>query len=196
MRYLLLFFGLLIIGSGCSPTPSDSSTANTADSLQFQKNISTLYGNGGKNVKDSTGLVVASNIIWKDSLGITHSLNDLKGKIVLLNFWAIWCGPCEAEMPDLNSIAQSSGSDIIVIGITAVDPNTSLFERAKLFAESRGLKYQIITDQASKAYINYNGEGNVSIPRSFAVDRDGYIVHTFFGLQTKKQFMDILNQIP
>ena len=196
MRYILIFFGLLIIGAGCSPTPSDTSLTNTADSLQFKNNISTLYGNGGKNVKDNTGLFVASNILWKDSLGATHSLNDLKGKIVLLNFWAIWCGPCEAEMPDLNSISESMKPDVIVIGVTAIDPSSSLFERTKLFVEYRGIKYQIITDQASKAYINYNGSENVSIPRSFAIDRDGHIVHIFIGQQTKKQFMDILNQIP
>ena len=96
-------------------------------------------------------------------------------------------------MPDLNSIAES-GSDIVVIGVTAIDPSSLLFERSKLFIETRGLKYQFITDQASKAYVNYGGDG--SIPWSFAIDRDGHIVHRFIGQQTKKQFMDILNQIP
>ena len=194
MQYIVIFLSLLFFCTGCSPTPSDSTTANVADSLQFKNNISSLFGNGGKNAKDITGLVVASNIIWKDSLGITHSLNDLKGKIVLLNFWAIWCAPCEAEMPALNSISESMGPDVVVIGVTAIDPGSSLFQRSKLFVESRGLKYQIIADQASKAYSNYGGDGR--IPWSFAIDREGYIAHTFIGQQTKKQFMDILNQIP
>ena len=193
MQYLLIIFGLLIIGSGCSPTPLDGTTTNSTDSLQFRNNISSLFGNGGKNAKDNTGLDTASNIIWKDSLGTTRSLTDLKGKIVLLNFWAIWCGPCEAEMPDLNSISET---DIVVIAVSAIDPNSSLFQRTILYSETRGLKFQIITDQASKAYINYNGKDNVSIPRSFAINRDGHIVYTFIGQQTKKQFMDILNQIP
>ncbi len=193
MRHLIALFGLLLIAFGCSPTPPDSVTTNIADSLQFQKNISTLYGSGGKNVKDNSGLVAASNIIWKDSLGNTHSLNGLKGKIVLLNFWAIWCSPCEAEMPDLNSIAESS-TDILVIGVSALDPSSLLFQRSKLFIETRGLKYQFITDQASKTYVNYGGDG--TIPRSYAIDRDGHIAYTFIGQRTKKQFMDILNQIP
>ena len=139
MRYFVIFFCLLIIGVGCAPSPSDSSTTNTADSLQFKNNISTLYGNGGKNAKDNTGLDTASNIIWKDSLGITRSLNNLKGKIVLLNFWAIWCVPCEAEMPDLTSIAETG---IVVIAVSAIDPNSSLFQRTILYSETRGLKLE------------------------------------------------------
>lgn len=194
MRYLIAFFCLLIIGSGCSPTPSDSTAVNIADSLQFKNNISTLYGSGGKNAKDNTGLVVASNIIWKDSLGVSHSLTDLKGKIILLNFWATWCPPCDAEMPDLISISQSMALDVVVIGVTAIDPSTSLFDRSKLFAQSRGMTFQVITDQGSKVYSNYGGNG--TIPWSFAIDRDGHIAYTFIGQQTRKQFTDILSQIP
>ena len=193
MRYLLFFCCVLIIGSGCSPTPSDSTGDNIPDSLQFKNNISTLYGNGGKNTTDNTGLVVASNIIWKDSSGITRSLNDLQGKIVLLNFWATWCAPCDAEMPDLISISQSS-SDIVVIGVTAIDPSSLLFQRAKLFAETRGMKFQVVTDQTSKVYSNYGGDG--TIPWSFAIDRDGHIAHKFIGQQSKQQFMTVLSQIP
>jgi thiol-disulfide isomerase/thioredoxin len=194
MRYLFIFFCLLIIGAGCSPTPSDSSATVIPDTLQFKNNISTLYGNGAKNAADNTGAVLASNIIWKDSLGITQSLDSLRGKIILINFWATWCVPCDAEMPGLDSIAESMKPDVVVIGVSAMDPASSLFQRATLFAQTRGMKFQVITDQASKAYINYGGDG--SVPWTFAIDRTGHIAYLFKGAQTKEAFMYILNQIP
>ncbi|MDP4221631.1 MAG: TlpA disulfide reductase family protein [Bacteroidota bacterium] len=194
MRLLLSILCVLLIHVGCAPTPTDTPTGNTPDTLRFQGNISTLYGSGSKIAPDGSGQIFASNIIWKDSLGVIQSLDSLRGKIVLLNFWAIWCVPCEAELPGLESISETMGPDIVVIGVSALDPESSLFDRTKLYAQTRNMKYQIITDQGSKAYQNYDGNGTV--PRSFAIDRDGRIVHTFVGQQSKQQFMDILNQIP
>ncbi len=195
MRYFVLLFGLLLVTASCAPTPT-SNTGNTIDTtLQYKNNISTLYGSGGKNVTDNTGKLVASNIIWKDSLGNLHSLNELQGKIVLVNFWATWCVPCDAEMPELEAVSESMNPDVVVIGVSVLDYESSLFERVKLFTETRNMKFQVIVDAASKTYNNYGGIGT-QIPWSFAIDRTGHIVYKFVGQQTRTQFMDILNQIP
>ena len=77
MRYLILIAGLLYISAGCAPTPTDNSFNNTDTTAQYKNNISTLYGDGGKNKGDT-----ASNIIWKDSLGNLHSLEELLGYLV------------------------------------------------------------------------------------------------------------------
>jgi thiol-disulfide isomerase/thioredoxin len=192
MRYLYVILSILFIMSGCVPTSSDPGEADAPDtSSQFKNNISTLYGMGGKIPKDYIN-ELASNIIWKDSLGNIQSLDSLKGKKVLINFWAIWCSPCEAEMKDLESISESD--EAVVIGVCVIDKHSSLFERAKLYAETRKLKFQIVTDPFSKTYINYGGDG--TIPWTFAIDRDGYIAYKFIGQQSKDRFMDVLEQIP
>ena len=188
MRYLILIAGLLYISTGCAPTPTDSSTNKTDTTAQYKNNISTLFGNGGKNKGDT-----ASNIIWKDSLGNLHSLQELRGKIVLLNFWAIWCKACESEMPELRSISETMGPDVIVIGIS-VDQGDALFERVKQFAETRNMHFQVIIDPFARSYYNYGGDN--TIPMSIAIDRDGLVVHKFKGAQTRQSFMDILDQIP
>jgi len=193
MRYLLIFFGLLLVAASCAPTPTDSTGGTTDTTSQYKNNISTLFGAGGKNITDNTGYQVASNIIWKDSLGTLRSLDSLKGKIILLNFWATWCSPCDAEMADLDSISASMAPDVVVIGVS-VDKTDSYFEIVRQFAVSRGMKFQVVIDPAAKTYSNYGGNG--TIPWTFAIDRTGHIVHKFEGQQTKAQFMDILNQIP
>lgn len=188
MRYLILIAGLLYISAGCAPTPTDNSFNNNDTAAQYKNNISTLYGNGGKNKGDT-----ASNIIWKDSLGNLHSLEELRGNIVLLNFWAIWCPPCETEMPELRSISETMGPDVIVIAIS-VDQGEAVFERVKLFAETRNMHFQVIVDPLAKTYLNYGRDGTV--PWSFAIDREGLIAYTFKGAQKRQDFRDILEQIP
>src|SRR5436309_1872961 len=128
MKHIILFIGLFFI-AGCSPSPTSTSPDNnTQIDSAYKNNVSTLFGDGGKNIKNSNGTVIASNIIWKDSSGVKHSLDELHGKIILLNFWATWCAPCDQEMPALQSIADSLKSDVCVIGVT-VDRGTSLFEK-------------------------------------------------------------------
>jgi len=195
MRYFIAFFCLLAIDTGCSPTPMGSSTDNnTSITPQSQNNISTIFGDGGKNVKDNTGLVIASNIIWKDSLGISHSLDSLRGSIIVLNFWAIWCEYCQQEMPDLQSIADSmKDQGVVVIGVS-VDQGSSIFDRVKLYVENLKIRFQIVIDPPAKSYFNYGASS--TLPWTFIIDRGGLVQFTFEGEPTKKQFIDAINTIP
>ncbi len=188
MRILVTIFSLLGIIAGCAPTPSDSSgDTSTSINPQFENNISTLYG-AGSTVTGS----MESDIVWKDSLGVLQSLDSLRGKIVLLNFWATWCEPCDSEMTALNSISDSLKQNVVVIAVS-VDVGSSIFDRVKLFAQTRNMKFQVVIDPPAKTYFNYGGD--TYIPISFAIDRNGHIAHKFVGAQRKDQFMYILNQI-
>lgn len=193
MRYIFVILSFLFIIGGCAPTPTDSVNNDPDTVLQYKNNISALYGRGGKIAKDSTGNLKASNIIWKDSLGNFQSLDSLRGKKVIVNFWAIWCQYCQYEMPDLESISENG--DAVVIGVSVLDIQSSLFERSKLYADSNlHIKFQIVIDPLSKTYANYGGDG--TLPWSFIIDRQGYIVQKFIGQATKQDFMTVLKQIP
>src|SRR5688500_8892224 len=105
---------ILIFLAACSE-PTDNTVP-----LQYDKNVSLIYGNGG-SVVDSLGYKIASNIIWRDSLGDTISVKSLQGNIIVLNFWATWCGYCIAEIPDLLAIQEQFKNDgVIIIGV-AID---------------------------------------------------------------------------
>jgi len=193
MRYIFIILGFLSIIAGCAPVPTETSSYEPDTVLQYKNNVSALYGRGGKIAKESDGRTKASNIIWKDSLGNIQSLDSLRGKKILINFLAIWCQYCQYEMPDLESISENG--DAVVIGVSVLDLYSSLFDRSKLYADSTvHIKFQIVVDPLSKTYVNYGGNG--TLPWSFIIDRDGYIVQKFIGQGTKQDFMTVLKQIP
>jgi len=193
MRIFIIFFiTVLFYTSGCIPSTESNSNNNNPDTtLRFKNNISALYGTSGKIGSNNLG--PAPNIMWKDSLGVTQSLDSLRGKKILLNFWALWCVYCDQELSALESISQTT--DIVVIGVNVLDEESSLFDRVKLYDSTKSIKFQLITDALSKTYINYGGTGT-ELPWSFAIDRQGNIVYKFVGAQTKDQFMSVMNQIP
>jgi len=102
-------------------------------------------------------------------------LDGLRGKVVLVNFWATWCKPCEDEMPAMERLYQTlSGSGFELIAIS-VDDDRALVES---FASRLGLSFPILLDpdhEAAKAYQTYR------FPESLLIGRDGVVVERYIG---------------
>lgn len=112
-------------------------------------------------------------------------LSDYRGKAVLLNFWASWCGPCKVEMPwftELQDRYRQQGLE--VIGIAADNAGK---DKIKSFVEKMHVKYTILlgTDEVSDAYGGIQG-----LPTSFYIDRDGRIVKQVAGLISEDEIED------
>ncbi|MER3419061.1 MAG: TlpA family protein disulfide reductase [Chloroflexota bacterium] len=113
--------------------------------------------------------------------GQTVRLSDLRGRVVLINFWATWCGPCRAEMPEIEAVyRESKEQDFVVLAIN--EENASLEEARKLardFRDELDLTFPILLDgpdgQVFRQYRLYG------LPSSFIVDRDGIIRTVRFG---------------
>jgi peroxiredoxin len=96
-------------------------------------------------------------------------LSDYRGKNIILNFWASWCGPCRLEMPALQAIHENwSKADVVVLAVNVQDG----FDNARLYAKTNGLTFTIPVDLPGKVAEQYGARG---LPTSFIIDSDGVI---------------------
>lgn len=70
----------------------------------------------------SSGNRCLPDVTWLDTAGIKHTRAELAGKIVVVNFWATWCHPCEREIPDLARVATRYGKQVVILGVLMDDP--------------------------------------------------------------------------
>jgi thiol-disulfide isomerase/thioredoxin len=115
-------------------------------------------------------------------------LTDYKDKIVILDFWATWCGPCRRGIPDLVSIQNEYKDDVVVIGISLDQPSTQ--RNIKPFIEHFDINYPIVlgTLDVVVAY------GNIqAIPTSFIIDKKRNIVKKHVGLVPKETIVKDIN---
>ncbi len=106
--------------------------------------------------------------------GQTFTLSDLRGTPVVLNFWATWCGPCRAEMPELVSAANRYDPKVRVIGVDQGEPP----EDVQAFADELGIGFPIPLDRDMSVADNYRVTG---MPTTFFIDRDGIIRQIWAG---------------
>jgi thiol-disulfide isomerase/thioredoxin len=117
--------------------------------------------------------------------GKNLKLSDLRGKAVLLNFWATYCGPCKFEMPWFVELQKEYGPQGFQILGVAMDDASN--EDIAKFAKEMGVNYPILLGKDSVA----SSYGGVSVlPTTFFIDRDGKIIAREFGLRSRGDFVD------
>ncbi|MFZ0797944.1 MAG: TlpA disulfide reductase family protein [Terriglobales bacterium] len=112
-------------------------------------------------------------------------LSDLRGKAVLLNFWATYCSPCKIEMPWFVQLQTEYGPQgFQIVGVAMDDAST---EEIAKFAKEMGVNYPILLGKESVG----QSYGGVSVlPTTFFLDRDGKLIAREFGLQSRSVFVD------
>jgi peroxiredoxin len=121
----------------------------------------------------------------KDLHGKKFTLSELRGKIVLVNFWATWCPPCRLEMPDLDAIYthfQSQG--LVVLSLSDEDPF-----KVNSFVLQGGYHPPVLLDTGGKVAKEFHVDG---IPQSFVFDREGKLVAQSIDMRTQHQFLMML----
>ncbi|HYF62345.1 MAG TPA: TlpA disulfide reductase family protein [Herpetosiphonaceae bacterium] len=122
--------------------------------------------------------------------GRTVSLRDLRGKIVLVNFWATWCEPCKTETPDLVAAASEFKSrNLEIIGINLTDQDRDLDE-IRRFVQRYAIPYPILLDPDQKAQDAF---GIYPIPTSYFIDSEGRIRYTRITVVTRADIEHVLN---
>ncbi len=112
-----------------------------------------------------------------DASPATRTFDDYRGKVVLLNVWATWCGPCIVEMPTLQALHEEfAGTDLEIIAVSVDQPNTENAIRA--FAKEYGLTFDILHDPEGDITRDYQVTG---YPATFVIGRDGVIRKKVIG---------------
>jgi peroxiredoxin len=123
----------------------------------------------------------------KDLSGKTWTFSELRGKVVLVNFWATWCPPCRKEMPDLETLYTRFGSKgFVVLGIS--DEETAEVEP---FIRDHTISCPVLLDPSRKVNELFVVQG---IPKSFVYDRQGKLVAQSIDMRTQKQFLEMLEK--
>ena len=139
------------------------------------------------------GSIKAPDFILSDLEGNHVQLSDYRGKVVLLNFWGTWCGPCIKEIPDfIELINKYHESGLEIVGITLTSGSADNIQR---FSDRMGINYTLLTDIESREtqmvtweYGKATGRPINGIPTTFIIDRDGYIVKKYIGPRSEHIF--------
>jgi len=132
----------------------------------------------------------APEFALKDANGKTERLEDYKGKVILLDFFATWCGPCKIEIPWFMEMERKNKDrGFAVLGVSMDDEGWDI---VKPFLAELGVNYRVVIGNDSTAQL-YGGVD--ALPTTFLIDRNGKIASVHIGLASKKVFEDGIEQL-
>lgn len=124
---------------------------------------------------------LAPDFTLTDLEGNRITLSDFRGKVVLINFWASWCPPCRAEMPDIEAVYQEyKDKGVVVVGIDIREPE----DIVRQFVADGGYSWTFVLDTTGAVASTY---AITAIPTSFFLDKEGVIQAARVGAMTKRQ---------
>ncbi len=170
--YFAAFAMVFSMITACSGTTSGESSSPVGTT-----NSSTATGKSSEYPPLNAGIAQADMRHLDDS---TSKIADRKGKVLLLNMWATWCGPCRAEMPALVKMQdEHRDKDFEIIGLNTDDGDTK--EMIEKFAKEMNLNYTLVWASTSMQDALLQTSKFDGIPQSFVVDRNGHLRGVFRG---------------
>src|SRR6267378_1948344 len=149
------------------------------DDPQFAEAMARLEADDRKRERPEFALQDLAGKEWKFS--------DLRGKVVVVNFWATWCPPCRKEMPDLETLyKQFKDQGLVILAISDEDAG-----KVGPFIAEQKVTYPILLDPGRKVNELFQIEG---IPKTFVYDRSGKLVAQSIDMRTRRQFLEMLAQ--
>ena len=143
------------------------------------------YSAGVLNLKINTP---APDFILENLSSEKVSLSDFNGNVVVLNFWATWCGPCVIEMPMFQEYYENYSPNLVVLGVNIQQDINEVVP----FVDELGLSFEILFDNDAKIS---NLFGAFGLPTTVIIDQKGTIRYKHIGLMSKNQFESYLKEL-
>lgn len=175
--------------------PADTQKDKQGDSKQ--KDDAQGAEKSGETAGDKNAeLKDAINFELTDQYGTVHKLSDYKGKVIFLNFWATWCPPCRAEMPEIQKLYESyqkqKDSDVVILGVAGPDYGQEQSEDGvKKFLHDNGYTYPVLMDKGGSLFEQY---GINSFPTTFMITKEGKVFGYVSGQLTEEIMKNIISQ--
>ena len=166
------FVKLLAFGIGLLTLTAPLSGCGTNEMVSSQGAAS---GQGANTAPDFTA---------KLNDGSSFTLSEAKGKVVLINFWATWCGPCCGEMPAFERLHEDYAEDLLVIAVNYAEPEDTVNK----FVEENGYTFPFAYDTEGKISALYPSNG---IPYTIVIDKNGNVSSTFLGAKSADEQYEI-----
>lgn len=179
--------------NGDSPEGNDAENPAVAEAETKKQEPSDAEESSKESNPD---MLPALDFTLKDQYGNTHTLEDYKGKTIFLNFWATWCPPCRAEMPDIQSIYdsyQKNGDDsVVILGVAGPNMGGEQSEEGiKKFLEDGGYTYPVLMDTTGELFAGY---GIFSYPTTYMINKDGNVFGYVSGQISEDTMKSIIAQ--
>jgi cytochrome c biogenesis protein CcmG, thiol:disulfide interchange protein DsbE len=170
---LLASSAMALVAVGCGPQQDakDASSAGAAAALV------------GKPAPEFSAVSVAGE-------GPT-SLKDAKGTVVILDFWATYCGPCKKSFPKYQALVEQFGGEVNVLAVSTDDAADVSQDAIAEFAKTTGVKFAVVWDKEQKAVKLYSPP---TMPTSFVIDKDGVVKHVHAGYKDGEE-EEITNEV-
>jgi thiol-disulfide isomerase/thioredoxin len=165
MGAVALAVGLIWMAPGLDPHDTDTA----------------LVHPGEPEDAEAIGMPARLDFVLKDMNGADVDMQSFKGKIILLNFWATWCGPCKAEIPSLVELQTQYADDLVVLGLSIDDPA----EKLRPYAAEYKMNYPVLVggrEDVQEAYGPLFG-----VPVTVIIDREGKIAVKHSAIASKEQ---------
>ena len=184
---LMIFMGILML------TGKMNAVSGALSSTETQEEATEAEPEEEEETAEEVKTIPAIDFTLKDQYGNTHTLSDYKGKTVFLNFWATWCSPCKAEMPDIQKLYEEfQQEDVVILGVAAPNLGREKSEEGiKGFLEENGYTYPVVMDTEAETFQAY---GINSFPTTFMIDKDGNVFGYISGQLSEETMRDIIRQ--
>ncbi len=179
LSLLMVLLVLTVVGCGSTSTPEPTPVPPTATPVVTEE-----VAPSTPEQATNPNAVPAPDFTLQTLDGESVSLSDYRGKLVMINFWASWCPPCNSEMPDLQRYyEQHQDEDFIILGVNYQDTP----DKVQAFIEKYGVTFPILLDSDGRIANLFGVQG---LPTSFFVDKEGNVLGYQPGPVTKEMLED------